>query len=174
MHQIELLVRLKIPDVTALTTINVLRRRMGYAEILDKLDRADYYLFEVEAASEEEACEIVRKLAAHTSLFANPNKHVFEVRPWRPNPRLSQHDGVYEVNCFVRSLDFDPGPGLVASLHKIGQESVRSLTTGTLWTLHLRVEDEAQARSIADEIAVTRSRSRGILMNPHYQICQVF
>ena len=42
MHQIELLVRLKIPDVTALTTINVLRRRMGYAEILDKLDRADY------------------------------------------------------------------------------------------------------------------------------------
>ena len=43
MQEIELLVTLKIPDVTALTAANTLRRRLGFAERLVGLSRADYY-----------------------------------------------------------------------------------------------------------------------------------
>ena len=61
MYQVELLVSLKIPDVTALTAANTLRRRMGYEGVLDRLERADYFLFEVEAATPDEACAVVRR-----------------------------------------------------------------------------------------------------------------
>ncbi len=79
-YQVELAVRLKIPDVTALTAANAIRRRLGYAEALADLKRADHYVFDVEAASAEEAEALVRHIAQKTTLFVNPNKHVFAVR----------------------------------------------------------------------------------------------
>ncbi|MCD6351752.1 MAG: hypothetical protein J7M26_06505 [Armatimonadetes bacterium] len=173
MPEVELLVSLKIPDVTALTAANTLRRRMGYGEVLEKLDRADYYLFDIEAADVDAACERVRDIAEHTTLFVNPNKHVFEVQPWQAGASLRREGDLYVVHCLVRSLDYDAGPGMVESLHKLGYGEVRGLQTGTLWTLHLRVREEAAARALAEEIAVTKSRSQGLLANPHYQTCEV-
>lgn len=174
MCQVELLVSLKIPDVTALTAANTLRRRMGFEGVLDRIERADYFLFEVQASTPDEACAVVRNIAEHTNLFVNPNKHVFQVRPRQERAGLARTDGLFVANCLVRSLEYDPGPGLVASLQGLGHERVRGIQTGTLWTLHLRVEDEARARSIAESIALTTSRSQGLLMNPHYQTCEVY
>jgi phosphoribosylformylglycinamidine (FGAM) synthase PurS component len=174
MYQVELLVSLKIPDVTALTAANTLRRRLGYEGILVKLSRADCYLFDLVAESQAQACQTVRHIAEHTNLFVNPNKHVFEIRPWQPRSTLPKRDDVYEVACLVRSLDYDPGSTLVDSLRRMGYDAVHALKTGTLWTLHLRVDSEAAARQIAEDIAVTQSRSRGLLVNPHYQTSEVF
>jgi phosphoribosylformylglycinamidine (FGAM) synthase PurS component len=173
-HEVELSVRLKIPDVTALTAANAVRRRLGYADRLVELRRADHYVFGVEAPSVEAAEALVREMAQRTSLFVNPNKHVFETRAaGAPGPPAD--GGVYEVRCLVRDADFDPGPGILARLQKLSYgEAVRCVRAGTMWTLKLRADDADQALAMGRDIAVTRSRSQGLFANPHYQTCEVF
>lgn len=174
-HQVELLVRLKIPDVTALTAANALRRRLGYAEKLVDLKRADHYLFTVEAPSAEEAEAFVRQLAQKTTLFVNPNKHVFETRAVTGEETVAEREGTYEVRCLVRDADFDPGEGLRDALGKMGfGESIKGLQAGTLWTLRLKAATAQQALEMARDIAVTKSRNRGLFANPHYQQCVVY
>jgi hypothetical protein len=51
---------------------------------------------------------------------------------------------------------------------------VQSLLKGTLWTLELVCESREQAVKMAEEIAVTRARDRGLLMNPHFQEVEVW
>ena len=175
-YRVELLVKLKIPDVTALTAANALRRRMGYADVLHELRRADYYLFDVEAETEEEAIETVRDIAEHTNLFVNPNKHSFEVALWRPpgEPAKVGHD-LYRVRCIVRDADIDRGAALLDDLRRLGYgDKVKGLTAGTLWVMTIRAPDSQTARRIAEEITITRSRTKGLLANPHYQVCEIW
>ena len=172
MYKVELLVKLKIPDVTALTAANTLRRRLGYADILERLDRADYYLFEVEAESEEQACAIVREIAERTTLFVNPNKHSFQVHLQAERQEIPRTNDAYEVRCLVRELDYDAALDILGQLsHTQWGEKIRGLQTGTLWILHLRASTAEAAKKVAEEIAVTRSRGQGLLVNPHYQSC---
>ncbi|MCX7598484.1 MAG: hypothetical protein N2512_06395 [Armatimonadetes bacterium] len=174
-YQVELLVRLKIPDVTALTAANALRRRLGYAEKLVDLKRADHYLFSVEASSAEEAEAFVRQLAQKTTLFVNPNKHVFETRVVTGEETIVAQEGIYDVRCLVRDADYDPGEGLRNALSKLGfGDRISGLQTGTLWTLRLKATSAEDALGMAREIAVTKSRNRGLLANPHYQECVVY
>ena len=80
MQTVELLVKLKIPDVTALTAAGALRRRMGFEGVLTSLARADYYRLELAVDTPEEALALARDLAENTNVFVNPNKHVYEAR----------------------------------------------------------------------------------------------
>jgi len=174
-HRVELLVRLKIPDVTALTAANALRRRLGYGEVLADLKRADHYLFTVEASSAEEAEALVRQIAQKTTLFVNPNKHVFETRVVTGEDTVTEREGIYEVRCLVRDADFDPGEAMRQALGKLGfGDKITALQAGTLWILKLRAASASQALEIARDIAITKSRSRGLFANPHYQQCLVY
>ncbi len=175
-YRVELLVKLKIPDVTALTAANALRRRLGYADVLEDLKRADYYLFDVEADSEQQALELVREIAEHTNLFVNPNKHSFEVAMWEPPSEPAKvGENLYRVRCMVRDADIDRGAALLEDLRKLGYgERVKALTAGTLWIMTIRAPDPQTARNIAEEITITRSRTRGLLANPHYQVCEIW
>lgn len=174
MEQVELLVRLKIPDVTALTASGALRRRMGYGETLKSLKRADYYRFDVEAPDAASALALVSEIAEKTNLFVNPNKHVFEVRSGGHEASAGSGAQVAQV------LVTDPGDGsaqgaLEALAGRLGYgESVRGLLRGVLWTLELDAPDADIARRMAQEIAVTRRREQGLLMNPHFQECEVW
>ena len=56
----ELAVSLKIPDVTALTAANAIRRRLGYADELVRLERADYYRLDLNVADRAPAESLVR------------------------------------------------------------------------------------------------------------------
>jgi len=170
MYHVELLVRLKIPDVTALTASNSLRRRMGYAKVLTELKRADYYLFEIEAASDKAAVETVREIAEKTSLFVNPNKHAFEVHEQGKAPAAKGEPGVFEVSVLVRDVEGDKGPGLCEALGKLGYGgNVKAVQAQTMWEMRIRAEDAEAAKKVAEEIAVTHSRGQGLLVNPHYQ-----
>ena len=80
MVSVELLVTLKIPDVTALTAANAVRRRLGYADTLAEMHRADYYCIDVAGDDADTALGLVRQMAERTTLFVNPNKHAFHVR----------------------------------------------------------------------------------------------
>lgn len=170
MISVELVVSLKIPDVTALTAGNAIRRRLGYEDVLTALDRADFYRLELEVDDRERAEELMREVAEETNLFVNPNKHVYELRFPEDRDGDGSEDGEWLVNVLVSSPDDTSGEGIRAALHdRLGYHQVANVETGVLWTMRIRAESEDEAREVAESITVTRSQSQGILMNPHFQ-----
>jgi phosphoribosylformylglycinamidine (FGAM) synthase PurS component len=174
MQSVELLVKLKIPDVTALTAAGALRRRMGYREVLKSLRRADYYRLELAAADGQEAQALAQELAERTNVFVNPNKHVYEIRAG--GQQCATTPAGYQV---AQVLVTDPNDGsaegaLAALQGRLGYGGrVLGLVRGVLWTLELDCADRQEAERVAGEIAVTRRRDAGLLMNPHFQECVI-
>ena len=175
MINVELVVGLKIPDVTALTAANAIRRRLGYGEALESLERADYYRIEIDVDERDLAEKLAREMAEQTNLFVNPNKHMYDVRFPEDRGENAQADGAWVVNVLVTSPDDSSGDGIASALTgRLGYDQVEGVDTGVLWTLHIRAESEAEAREIAEKITVTRSQSEGLLMNPHFQEYEVW
>ncbi len=177
MVSVELMVSLKIPDVTALTAANALRRRMGYAEALKELGRADYYRLDLAVDDADAALALAKDLAEHTNLFVNPNKHVYELKALEARDQeIASENGAYEVKVLVTDPADGSGEGMLAALQgRLGYaDRVKGLLTGTLWTLTLVADDAEQARQMAEEIAVTEAQSKGLLVNPHYQEYEVW
>jgi len=174
MQSVELLVKLKIPDVTALTAAGALRRRMGYEDALLSLTRADYYRLELGTEDAGEALSLARDLAEKTNVFVNPNKHVYELRAGSKDIAAAR-DG-YRVQVLVTDpLDGSAEGALAALQGRLGYGGrVTGLVKGVLWTLDLACDSAEEARRIASDIAVTRSREQGLLMNPHFQECRVW
>jgi len=171
MIEVELLVRLKIPDVTALTAANSLRRRMGYGERLASLRRADYYRLGLNVESPDEAKALAVELAERTNLFANPNKHLYEVRLPEEQGAGSATGDAYQVEVLVTDPNDGSAQGALSALQgRLGHgDKVVSLLKGVLWVLSLRADDLAQARAMAEDIAVTKRIDQGLLVNPHFQ-----
>lgn len=170
MITVELVVSLKIPDVTALTAANAIRRRLGYADRLLALHRADYYRLELDVPDRETAEALTREMAEQTNLFVNPNKHVYEVRFPEDHDGGEKAPGEQIVHVLVTCPDDSTGEGIASMLRgHLGYEAVRTVSTGVLWTLHLAADSPEEARAMAEDIAITRSQSKGILMNPHFQ-----
>ena len=166
----ELVVSLKIPDVTALTAGNAIRRRLGYDDVLTALERADYYCLDLDVPDREAAEKLVREIAEETNLFVNPNKHVYEPRFPGDRGANANLDGEWLVNVLVTSPDDSTGDGIRAALNgRLGYDQVTRVETGVLWIMRIRAASEAEAREVAESITVTRSQSQGILMNPHFQ-----
>ncbi len=175
MREIELLVTLKIPDVTALTAANTIRRRLGYAERLLALKRADYYRLELETETEQAACDLVTDLAQRTNHFVNPNKHAFTVRTARQRLTPPSTNGAFEVEVLITDAEGDRAPDLEQALasDRIAQGRVKAVHVGVLWTLTLRADSPQEAVELARDIAITRARDRGLLANPHFQSVQI-
>lgn len=170
MITVELIVGLKIPDVTALTAANAIRRRLGYADALEVLERADYYRIELDVPDRAAAEQLVREMAENTNLFVNPNKHTYEIRFPEDHGDGGADDGRYVVNVLVTIPEDTSGASILSALRRHhGYTSVNRVDTGVLWTMHLIADSEEQARAMAEDITVTRSQGQGILMNPHYQ-----
>lgn len=172
MYRVELLVKLKIPDVTALTAAGALRRRMGYGDVLKGLKRADYYRLDLAAPSTDAAESLAARIAETTNLFVNPNKHVYEVRSSAGGEAPSA-EGVYLVQVLVTDPTDGSAQGALGALQgRLGYEGkVSGLLKGVLWTLELEADSAGAARGMAEQIAVTKSREEGLLMNPHFQEC---
>jgi phosphoribosylformylglycinamidine (FGAM) synthase PurS component len=175
MHAIELLVTLKIPDVTTLTAAGALRRRMGYEDALKALSRADYYRLELEAPSNDKALELAAEIAEKTNLFVNPNKNVYELRS-DARESTARSDGSHVIQVLVTDPADGSARGALAALQgRLGYgDNVTGLWKGVLWTRELECESPERARDIAEDIAVTRAREKGLLMNPHFQECEVW
>ncbi len=170
MISVELVVSLKIPDVTALTAGNAIRRRLGYEDVLNAFTRADHYRLDLDVSDREAAAKLVREIADETNLFVNPNKHVYELRFPEDRGANANVDGEWLVNVLVTSPDDSSGDGIRSALNaRLGYEQVSAVETGVLWTMRIKAGTEEQARDVAESITVTRSQSQGILMNPHFQ-----
>lgn len=172
MQTVRLLVRLKIPDVTALTAANALRRSMGYSQ-LKELKRADYYCLELNADTPEQAIALAQELAEKTNLFVNPNKHVYEV--WTSREEKAPAQGKL-AQVLVTDPNDGSAQGMLAALQgRLGYgDQVAGLTKGLLWTMALEVDCEEEARRLAGEMAETKSLDKGLLVNPHFQEFEVW
>jgi|LSQX01.3.fsa_nt_gb hypothetical protein len=176
METIELIVELKIPDVTALTATSTLRQRLGYQNTLVQLKRADYYRLGLCADSTEQALKIGRALAEQTNLFVNPLKQRYQLHAGLHNPVVSADDDTYVAHVLVSNRDNQAGDKILHALQeRLGYaEQVQSVLTGTLWILLLKATDADHARDLAEQIAVTRSQHEGLLQNPHYQASEAW
>ena len=175
MQVVELLVRLKIPDVTALTAASALRRRMGYGEVLQELTRADYYALHLQEDDEQSALALARQLAEKTNLFVNPNKHTYMLRIAEEKGEAAPEDGLWPVAVLVVDAEGAQAQDIEQALHeRLGYaEEVARVEQGILWTMKLAAPDLAAAEEIAEQITVTQARGQGLLVNPHFQAWEI-
>ena len=172
MQTVELLVSLKIPDVTALTAASAIRRRLGYDEVLKELRRSDYYSLDLNA-DDLAACRLLaQELADKTNLFVNPNKHSYEIcSPQEHNGGPALVDGLWRVEVLVTDAEGAQAPEIEQALtDRLGYaDKVAAVRQGILWTMLLAADSADEARRIAESITVTTARDEGLLVNPHFQ-----
>lgn len=186
-YDLKLLVKLKIPDVTAVTAKNTLQRRMGYKDILRDLRREDYWKIKVEAKNEKEVRRLGVELAEKANIFVNPNKHTYrlEVGGQRSEDRRQKQDArrqrlgedkLYPVRVLVSYLEDGTAHLICDTLQNRLRYGKRILEVqrGTIWTLIIRAENKRVARQIAQEITLTKDRKKGLLVNPHFQKYQIY
>ena len=151
---------LKVADATAITAQRALQRDLAYSKKVSAVYRSEVLSLEWEADAPE-AEERVRSLAEETNLMLNPNKHFMELAF---GPESLQPRG----NVWV--LVAEPGAGRHL-LNTINKRHLLPFTLsqahwGTLWELDLAEEPRVE---LAREMAVTESRRRGLLGNPHIE-----
>ncbi len=176
MQTLELLVSLKIPDVTALTAASAIRRRLGYDEVLKELRRSDYYSLDLNATDPLAANGLAQELAEKTNLFVNPNKHSYEVRsPQDRGGGPTPQEGLWRVEVLVTDAEGAEADDIQQALtQRLGySEQVTSVRRGILWTLLLTADSAEEAREIAEQITVTTARDQGVLVNPHFQAWEI-
>ena len=172
MQTVELLVSLKIPDVTALTAASAIRRRLGYEEALKELRRSDYYSLDLNADDLAAARLLAQELADKTNLFVNPNKHSYAIcSPQEHNGGPVPQDDLWRVEVLVTDAEGAQAPEIEQALTgRLGYaEQVAAGRRGILWTMVLAADSAEEARSIAESITVTTARDEGLLVNPHFQ-----
>ena len=148
MTAVEMIVSLKVPDNVAITAFNTLKR-MGYK--LKKLERADYYKFDV-----KDNVEDFKKQISNTDILVNSNKNKFSFTIEKNNYK--------KINILVQ--DLDNGSGLLLTLkERLGFTNIKKLEKGVLWAMYFDKKDNAK------KIAINITKN--LLMNENYQKCKI-
>ena len=152
MPTIELFVSLKVPDNVAITAFNTLKR-MGYK--LKKLERADYYKFDVKDNIEE-----FKKQISNTDILINSNKHKHNFDLNNNTNNKKNNIKYKKINILVQ--DLDNGNSLLSTLkERLGFTNIKKLEKGILWTMYF--DKKTNAKKIAVDI------TKNLLMNENYQ-----
>lgn len=171
-------------DLHAATALKVMRVRLEGGEHLLGLARADYVTFWEPAPAD---LAVDRLLAL--GRYFNPNKHHYGYfwsatggKPWFasttggeslpqawPGEARDTDWGEPTADLYDRLLGGMPAAGTTAvdiCTFSLGEPG--PLLSGVLWRLFLQVA-ESEASQLADQLAVTRRRRQGLLVNPHMQ-----
>lgn len=151
MPTIELFVSLKVPDNVAITAFNTLKR-IGYADLI-KLERSDYYKFEVSGEENK-----FKKEISNVDILVNANKHKFSFSLIKSNNKNKGNKKI--VNVLVQ--DTGNGAGLLSTLkERLGFKDIKKAERGVVWAMHFneKVDAEKAAESI----------TKNLLMNENYQ-----
>ncbi|MBD3163858.1 hypothetical protein GF323_01550 [Candidatus Woesearchaeota archaeon] len=143
MAVIKLFVSLKIPDTTAITAFHTLRR-MGYHS-LEKLDREEYYEFDVADNPDKFMKEIVK-----VDILVNANKH---------SAKICKTDEEY-TNVLVTDSRDNSSKLLSTLRERMGFGSISSMSKGVLWKMCIAARNR---KEIAEKI------TKELLYNEHYQ-----
>ncbi len=163
MNEYTIAVKLKAPDPAAVTVLNALSG-MGVQLPPARLERYDIWRFELESGGED----AVREIVGHFTDIVNPNKHLWTfVSPGEAVP--GQGCDLHWTGLLVKDREDAVGSDWAEILKRRGFP-VLSVRRGTLWSLgYLDEIDESLASRLAMDLAVSGSRTGGLLSNPIFQ-----
>lgn len=141
---IEMLVGLKMPDTTAITTLKTLHN-MGLKEI-KSVTRENYFKFYIEGDESKFRNEISK-----ADILVNANKNYFKF------------GGSDSSGIKVLVKDTENGEGLANTLRSLGFAGIEKIEKGVLWTLEIENNKKDIAKRAAEEL----------LHNEHYQIYEI-
>ena len=143
-----MIVSLKAPDNVAITAFNTLKR-MKYSQ-LKRLERSDYYKFDVQGNVED-----FKKRISNTDILVNSNKNKFSF-----SINNSKNNNFKRINILVQKLDNENS--LLKTLkERLGFDNIKKLEKGVLWAMYF--DKKANAKKTAVEI------TKNLLMNENYQ-----
>ena len=166
-------VSLKVPDNVTITAFNTLKR-MNYK--LKKLERSDYYKFDV-----KDNVENFKKQISKVDILVNSNKNKFSFSLEKNNNKknnarkseilgnkVSSTTNVVSGTNFVGYKiiniliqDIENGSSLLSTLkERLGFTNIKKLEKGILWTMYF--EKRADIKNAVD---ITKN----LLMNDNYQ-----
>lgn len=142
---IEMVVGLKMPDNTAITALQTLKK-IGFNKIND-VKREDYYKFLIEGDAEK-----FKKQISKADILVNANKHYHDFS--------IKKDGTMKI--LVKNIN-DDGNGILSTLkNRLGFKDIKQIEKGILWSLSMDA-DENESRKIAEKAA------KELLVNENYQ-----
>ena len=180
----KLWVRLKVIDLVAQTAWMTLTEKMGFAGDLCGILRYSYWAMEAEGESVGAVCEEIDREIRMDSAFTNQNKHFYslavsgggdeaasgDLRIDRDFPRVEYGGRLFACDLFVSDQGGGKYDGYAARLNtRLAGAKVTGMKSGEVWRILVRAEDAEEAARKVEEMAVTRSRQHGLLLNPHYQ-----
>ena len=188
----ELWVKLKVIDLVAQTAWMTLTEKMDFSKDLCGMVRYSYWAIEADGENAKSVLGEIDRVVRLDSAFTNQNKHFYhlglsveqngEVRetagdfdPRNDYPKSDFCDdddcsGTYACDLLIRERTGDREEGFVSRLNsRLDGVTVTSVRAGEIWRLIVSAPDEGEARKKVEEMAVTRSRQEGLLLNPHYQ-----
>lgn len=156
MPEVEMFVSLVIPDNTAITASNTLKR-MGCSKILN-LKREIYYKFNFNGDT-----KVFENKISKVDLLVNHNKHKVEFKkPDEPFP-----DGRIRILVTDTENNSNSSSSILSSLkNSAGMKNIKKMETGTLWILAIDDKPE-NVMPYAWDIA------RKLLYNKHYQKAEI-
>jgi hypothetical protein len=178
----QLWVRLKVVDLVVQTAWITLTETMGFSGDLRGMLRYAWWRFDADGASAEAVSAEIDREIRMDSAFTNQNKHRYHLAVEGGGKPVVTGDldlgadlpgageGVFACDLLVTERESGRDAAwaerLGPRLQGVRLSGVRS---GEVWRLLVRAKDPAEAAAKIEEMAVTRTRRQGLLVNPHYQ-----
>lgn len=142
---VEMVVGLKVPDNTAITTLQTLKK-IGFNKIND-VKREDYYKFEIDGDEQK-----FKNRISKADILVNANKHYFDfsIKKWN------------DVKILVKNINDGRSEILSTLKNRLGFKEIKKIEKGILWTLIIE-NDNFKAMEIAEKAA------EELLVNKNYQ-----
>lgn len=172
-HVLQIRVGLKVTDNEARSALEALQEKMGLRDRVADLVREELWEVEVEAASADEARGAVENLVQTTNLFANPNKHDYEISLVDESTSTAEGLGESEFAVLVRDRESTVGPSVLCAIERIGVDDVAAVRKWTRWRVGLTeppVRGDPEVWALITRIGVATGRRDGLLSNPHSQV----
>ncbi|MCU0638713.1 MAG: hypothetical protein MUF59_02435 [Candidatus Krumholzibacteria bacterium] len=188
--RVELRVRLKVADLVAQTAWMTLTEKLDFSGKLRGLARYSYWAMDAAGESAERIIDEIDRAVRLDGAFTNQNKHCYSLRapdgtagnglargdlhPERDFPVMDRggdpRTPVFACDLLIREKDGAREEGFVSRLNgRLDGVEVSAMKAGEVWRILCGAPDGESSKRLAEEMAVTRSRREGLLLNPHYQ-----
>ena len=168
--RLEFLVRRKGIDATAETCLEALQGLMGLA--VDRVEHGTLWRFELEGKGEVAARKAeVARAACRAGRYVNTNRDFYA---WMDENSAAAvvPAGRTATDLWIRAGEGEDAVAQAYFAPKLGARLLH-LQQGSLYRLWAPLADPAAASAFALEVAVTRTRRQGLLMNPHSQTLEL-